>query len=399
MLINNIEAYLDQVKVEMIRLKGDLTFLEDFRTNIFEEWSDFKLEYSSIPESELELQFISNLDFPTEIAKSLIGKQKIIEIGDDFWVIRKFNGFISAYNRKIMSNSLGALMTYFILWIIPAIMYFISSVGYDVIRLIPDSIPFREIPYIFLEIFDSVTELFLFKEVSFYLYTVFDLDMNFWASYRYPLTLVLCFLLFTGYLYRSIDSLRRLFLIIVTSSFSFISSLFFVTLLVKDYHYPFEHGSITVSLLWGYSVLLSSLLSMSLLILILLVFYDIVKGKPIYNDYSILVRLLENQESPYLTALIATIIGISPKIIFALSSPNFMHIYQFVFILFLLACTPVYILRKTNLKFGIKVFLFQLMIIIPFWFFLPINFGMIVSTLLIGTIIYELSVNNLDDRK
>ena len=103
--MNNIEAYLDQVKVEMIRLKGDLTFLEDFRTNIFEEWSDFKLEYSSIPESELELQFIANLDSPTEIAKSIIGKEKIIEIGYDFWVIRKFNGFIAAYNRKIMSNS------------------------------------------------------------------------------------------------------------------------------------------------------------------------------------------------------------------------------------------------------------------------------------------------------
>jgi len=357
------------------------------------------LEYSSIPESELELQFIANLDSPTEIAKSIIGKQKIIEIGYGFWVIRKFNGFTSAYNRKIMSNSLGALMTYFILWIIPAIMYFISSVGYDVLRLIPYSIPFREIPYIFLRIFDSITELFLFKEVSFYLYTVFDSDMNFWASYRYPLTLVLCFLLFTGYLYRSIDSLRRLFLIIVTSSFSFISSLFFVTLLVKDYHYPFEHGSITVSLLWGYSVLLGSLISMSLLILIILVFYDTVKGKPIYNDYSILVRLVENQESPYLTALIATIIVISPKIIFALSSPNFLNNYQVVFSLFLLVCTSVYILRKVNLKFGIKVFLFQLLIFIPFGFFFPINFGMIASTLLIGTLIYELSVNNLDDRK
>ncbi len=150
---------------------------------------------------------------------------------------------------------------------------------------------------------------------------------------------------------------------------------------------------------WGYSVLFSSLIRMSLLILILLVFYDFMKGKPIYNDYSILVRLLENQESPYLTALTATIIDFSPIIIFALSSPNFLHIYHLVFILFLLVCTSVYILRKANLKFGIKVFLFQLIIIIPFGFFLPINFGMIVSTLLIGTIIYELSVNNLDDRK
>ncbi len=397
MILNNIEAYLDQVKVEMIKLKVDLSFLEDFRTNILEEWSDFRLEDSSTPESELELEFITKLDSPTEIAKSLAGKDKIVKIRDDFWVIRNYNRLIAAYNTKIMSNSLGALMTYFVVWTTPAIIYFISNIGYDVIRLIPYSIPFREILQISFKIFDSVTELFLFNEVSFYFYTVFDLNINFWVSYRYPLTIVLCFLLFTGFMYRSIDSLRRLCLIIVVSAFSSISSLFITSLLVGNYHYPFEHGSITASLIWGYSVLFGSLIGISLLILILMVFYDIMRGKPIYNDYSILVRLIKNQESPYLTALIATILSFSPKIILIFSSPNFMHIYELAVILFLLVCTPVYIIRKTNLKFGIKVFLFQIVILILFWFSVPINFGMIISTMFIGTIIYELNVNKLGD--
>ena len=292
--MNNIEAYLDQVKVEMIRLKVDLSFLEDFRTNILEEWSDFKLEYSSTPESELELKFIANLDSPTEIAKSLTGKEKIINLRYDFGIIRKFNGFIAAYKRRVMSNSLGTLMTYCLLWVIPAIMYFMSRLGYDVIRLIPYSIPFREILNIFFKIFDSVIDLFLFKEVSFYLYSIFDINIFYWASYRYPLTLILCFLLFTGYLYRSTESLRRLCLIVVTSAFSFISSLFIVTLIAGNYHYPLEHGSSTLGLLWGYSVLLGTLISMSLLLLILLVFYDTMKGRPIYNDYSIFVHPIKN---------------------------------------------------------------------------------------------------------
>ncbi|NHJ01890.1 MAG: hypothetical protein EAX86_07075 [Candidatus Heimdallarchaeota archaeon] len=392
--MESIEAYLNQVKVEIIKLKGDLRLLEDLRTNLFEEWSDFKLEYSDIPEKELKLQFITNLESPEEIAKSLIGKYKLIELKDGFTVVRKLKKVFAAYNRKIMSTLLGVLMTYFALWTIPAIMYFVSKEGYNVIRLIPDDMPFRELPYIFLRIIDSVTDLFIFNEVSFFLYTVFNPLMNFWVFYRFPLTLVLCFLLFTGYLYRSIDSIKRLFLIILVSAFSFIFSLFFITFLIKDYHNPYQYGSNTLSLLWGYSVLLGSLIIMSLFILILLVLYDTLKEYPVYNDYSVLVHLVKNQESPYFTALVTIILTISPRIIFIFHSPNFLWLYEIPISLFILISATVYILRKTNLMFSIKVLFFQMIILIPIWFFLPLNFGIIVSMILIGSIIYELRVND-----
>jgi len=391
--MNEIENYLSKVKNEIISLKGDITLIEEFRSSIIEELKDFKQEYPSIPEDELEKKFIASLEPPVEIARSLTGE---IAKKRKSWLQQGFQRFFDYYNQKVISSFLGSIITYCLIWMIPGIIYLFGN--FDLSKLVP--VIFNNVPRVFYTAFNFLNGILLFKQISFTFYLIFDPFFEYRVLYTYPVVAVILYAFFILYQYRTTSSLLEIYLKTVISSFSFAATLFSVdilTVLARIQAVLPQFEPMIPRLFTGYAFLFGSLIFTGILIIFAMVIHDKLRSIPLRDDYFLLVNLVLDRKSAFFTALVIIIVSFSPLILTILDSPNVFNIYILAVILLLLVSFPVLVLIKTDLKYCIKVSACQVLILVPLWVSVSINFGIFISLVIFGALFYNLKIRETDE--
>jgi len=117
--MKTISDYLKNVEHIILNSGGDRNIVEEYSSHLQAEFEDFKASLPSIPEDQnLEEIFVSNLEAPHVIAKSLIGptetfKTKLLDLAHKVW---------RWYDNKILSKFLGFPFTIMSLWFVPILI-------------------------------------------------------------------------------------------------------------------------------------------------------------------------------------------------------------------------------------------------------------------------------------
>ncbi len=126
--MRTISDYLKNVEHIILNSGGDRNIVEEYSSHLQAEFKDFKASSPTIPkDQDLEEIFVSNLEAPHVIAKSLIGptetfKTKLLDLAHRVW---------RWYDNKILSKFLGFPFTIMSLWLFVPILILLFLVLND----------------------------------------------------------------------------------------------------------------------------------------------------------------------------------------------------------------------------------------------------------------------------
>lgn len=128
--MERLNDYLNQVKDRVTYLGGSEDLLDEFATNILEEYEEFKKksQEKGLESEKIEENFIHDLESPEVIAKSLMGmdvpkkKPYLVEFADILVTKWKW------YQEEVLSQQAGVRLTLVAAWLLPSVVLWIQTI-------------------------------------------------------------------------------------------------------------------------------------------------------------------------------------------------------------------------------------------------------------------------------
>lgn len=187
--MKTISDYLKNVEHIILNSGGDRNIVEEYSSHLQAEFEDFKASLPSIPEDQnLEEIFVSNLEAPHVIAKSLIGptetfKTKLLDLAHKVW---------RWYDNKILSKFLGFPFTIMSLWFVPILILLFVLLNDWFQALMMDLFPRWRFVIWSLSLIPSRLLDFLYSmQLFLYIFMVIFLTLRYSLNKKIALTIIL----------------------------------------------------------------------------------------------------------------------------------------------------------------------------------------------------------------
>lgn len=187
--MRTISDYLKNVEHIILNSGGDRNIVEEYSSHLQAEFKDFKASSPTIPkDQDLEEIFVSNLEAPHVIAKSLIGptetfKTKLLDLAHKVW---------RWYDNKILSKFLGFPFTIMSLWFVPILILLFVVLNDWFQALMMDLFPRWGFVIRSLSIIPSRLLDFLYSmQLFLYIFMVIFLTLRYSLNKKIALTIIL----------------------------------------------------------------------------------------------------------------------------------------------------------------------------------------------------------------
>ena len=187
--MRTISDYLKNVEHIILNSGGDRNIVEEYSSHLQAEFEDFKASSPTIPkDQDLEEIFVSNLEAPHVIAKSLIGptetfKTKLLDLAHKVW---------RWYDNKILSKFLGFPFTIMSLWFVPILILLFVVFNDWFQALMMDLFPRWRVVIWSLSIIPSRLLDFLYSmQLFLYIFMVIFLTLRYSLNKKIALTIIL----------------------------------------------------------------------------------------------------------------------------------------------------------------------------------------------------------------